>query len=114
MLDLIQIGKFGVLNAQKLISTTSNNINNVNTEGYTRKQTLTYTSSIDWGVGNTDTRRIYSQYVQRELYADNGNKSYYEAAKSGMSAVDSMLSDDEMSVSTAFTKYFNALSSSSA
>ncbi|HAH70780.1 MAG TPA: flagellar hook-associated protein FlgK [Succinivibrionaceae bacterium] len=112
MLDLIQIGKFGVLNAQKLISTTSNNINNVNTEGYTRKQTLTYTSSIDWGVGNTDTRRIYSQYVQRELYADNGNKSYYEAAKSGMSSVDSMLSDDEMSVSTAFTKYFNALSSS--
>ncbi len=112
MLDLIQIGKFGVLNSQKLISTTSNNINNVNTEGYTRKQTLTYTSTIDWGVGSTDTRRIYNQYVQRELYSDTGSKNYYEAYKSGMESTDSMLSDDDMSVSTAFTKFFNALSSS--
>lgn len=112
MLDLLQVGKFGVLNSQKLLGTTSNNINNVNTVGYTRKQTLTYTNSIDWGVGSTDTRRIYNEYVQRELYADIGNKNYYESYKSGMDATDGMLSDDEMSISTALTDFFSSLSSS--
>lgn len=112
MLDLLQVGKFGVLNSQKLLGTTSNNINNVNTEGYTRKQTLTYTNSIDWGVGSTDTRRIYNQYVQRELYSDIGSKNYYESYKAGMDTADSMLSDDEMSISTAVTDFFSTLSGS--
>ncbi len=112
MLDLLQIGKFGVLNSQKLLSSTSNNINNVNTEGFTRRRTTTYTNSIEWGVGRTDTTRIYNQYVQRELYGDNGSLAYYTAYSSGMSSTDSMLSDDDMSLSTALSDYYDALSSS--
>lgn len=112
MLDLLQIGKFGVLNSQKLLSSTSNNINNVNTEGFTRRRTTTYTNSIEWGVGRTDTVRIYNQYVQRELYGDNGSLAYYTAYANGMSSTDSMLSDDDMSLSTAMSNYYDALSSS--
>ncbi len=112
MLDLLQIGKFGVLNSQKLLSSTSNNINNVNTEGFTRRRTTTYTNSIEWGVGRTDTTRIYNQYVQRELYGDNGSLAYYTAYSNGMSSTDSMLSDDDMSLSTALSDYYDALSSS--
>ena len=112
MLDLLQIGKFGVLNSQKLLSSTSNNINNVNTEGFTRRRTTTYTNSIEWGVGRTDTVRIYNQYVQRELYSDNGSLAYYTAYANGMSSTDSMLSDDDMSLSTAMSNYYDALSSS--
>lgn len=112
MLDLLQIGKFGVLNSQKLLSSTSNNINNVNTEGFTRRRTTTYTNSIEWGVGRTDTTRIYNQYVQRELYGDNGSLAYYTAYSNGMTSTDSMLSDDDMSISTALSDYYDALSSS--
>lgn len=112
MLDLLQIGKFGVLNSQRLLSSTSNNINNVNTEGFTRRRTVTYTNSIEWGVGRTDTNRIYNQYVQRELYGDNGSLAYYTAYANGMSSTDSMLSDDDMSLSTALSDYYDALSSS--
>jgi flagellar hook-associated protein 1 FlgK len=112
MLDLLQIGKFGVLNSQKLLSSTSNNINNVNTEGFTRRRTVTYTNSIEWGVGHTDTTRIYNQYVQRELYSDNGSMAYYTALSEGMSSTDSMLSDDEMSLSTAMSDFYDALSTS--
>ncbi|MBO5567131.1 MAG: hypothetical protein J5934_07930 [Succinivibrio sp.] len=46
-MNTLLIGKAGVRNAQTLINTTSKNINNVNTEGYVRKETLTYTSTID-------------------------------------------------------------------
>lgn len=112
MLDLLQIGKFGVLNSQKHLGTTSNNINNVNTQGYTRKQTITYTNSIEWGVGETDTRRIYNQYVARELFGDNGNVAYYSALKTGMDSTDSALSDDDMSLATALTNISNAVATS--
>ena len=64
MVDMLQTGKMGILNSQTLLNTTSNNINNVNTEGFTRKQTVTYTSTINAGVGETYTKRIYDQYVQ--------------------------------------------------
>ena len=82
--DLILTGKYGVLNSQKLLNATSNNINNVNTDGYVRKETQTYTSCVDWGVGATYTRRVYDQYVQRQMFTDTGTKAYYSAYKEGM------------------------------
>ena len=109
-IDLIYTGKYGVLNAQKLLNSTSNNINNVNTEGYVRKETLTYTSCVDWGVGATYTRRLYDQFVQKQMFTDQGNKSYYEAYASGMDTADRILSDETMSLANATTKFFDALS----
>ena len=91
--DLILTGKYGVLNSQKLLNSTANNINNVNTDGYVRKQTITYTSCVDWGVGETNTRRIYDQYVQRQMFQDAGAKGYYTAYKEGMNTADKVLSD---------------------
>lgn len=108
--DLILTGKYGVLNSQKLLNATSNNINNVNTEGYIRKETLTYTSCVDWGVGNTYTRRIYDQYVQRQLFTDTANKEYYSAYKEGMDTADKVLSDSTMSIANAATSMFDNLS----
>ncbi|MGN1281293.1 MAG: flagellar basal body rod C-terminal domain-containing protein [Succinivibrio sp.] len=109
-IDLILTGKYGVLNSQKLLNATSNNINNVNTEGYIRKETLTYTSCVDWGVGATYTRRIYDQYVQRQLFTDTANKEYYSAYKEGMDTADQVLSDSTMSIANAATSMFDNLS----
>ncbi len=110
MVDMLQTGKMGILNSQTLLNTTSNNINNVNTEGFTRKQTVTYTSTINWGVGDTYTKRIYDQYVQREMFQDQGRVGFNEAYISGMEAVDKMLTDENMSVSNAVGSYFDSLS----
>lgn len=109
-IDLIYTGKYGVLNSQKLLNSTANNINNVNTDGYVRKETLTYTSCVDWGVGATITRRIYDQYVQKQLFTDQGAKSYYEALASGLNTTDTVLSDKTMSLANATTKFFDSLS----
>ncbi len=108
--DLILTGKYGVLNSQKLLNATSNNINNVNTEGYVRKETQTYTSCVDWGVGATYTRRIYDQYVQRQMFTDTGTKAYYSAYKEGMDTADKVLSDSTMSIANAVTSVFDAMS----
>ena len=108
--DLIITGKYGVLNQQKLLNATSNNINNVNTVGFIRKETQTYTSCVDWGVGATYTRRIYDQYVQRQMYSDCSDYNYYKAYAEGLDTTDRLLSDETMSVANAMSDFFDELS----
>ncbi len=109
MLDILKTGKYGVLANQKLLGTTSNNISNVNTEGYVRQNTQYYTSVIDWGIGESYTRRMYDQYVQRELFRDQASSAFYESYISGMDSIDKMLTDDSMSISSSLNDYFDAL-----
>lgn len=109
MLDLLQTGKYGVLTQQKLLNTTSNNINNVNTQGYTRQETHVYTSTIDWGVGSTVTRRMYDKYVQREMFRDQGNVGFYDAFATGLSTVDSMLSNKDTSINSKLDSLFTSM-----
>ncbi len=111
MLDLLQTGKYGVLTQQKLLNTTSNNINNVNTQGYTRQETHVYTSTIDWGVGSTVTRRMYDKYVQREMYRDQGNVGFYDAFSTGLSTVDHMLSNKDTAINTKLDSLFSSMES---
>lgn len=108
--DLIITGKYGVLNQQKLLNATSNNINNVNTVGFIRKETQTYTSCVDWGVGATYTRRIYDQYVQRQMYSDCSDYNYYNSYAEGLDTTDRLLSDETMSVANAMSDFFDELS----
>ena len=109
MLDLLQTGKYGVLTQQKLLNTTSNNINNVNTQGYTRQETHVYTSTIDWGVGSTVTRRMYDKYVQREMFRDQGNVGFYDAFATGLSTVDNMLSNKDTSINSKLDSLFASM-----
>ena len=109
MLDLLQTGKYGVLTQQKLLNTTSNNITNVNTDGYTRQETIVYTSAIDWGVGSTVTRRLYDKYVQREMFRDQGNVGFYESYASGLSTVDKLLSSKDTSISEKLNALFSSM-----
>ena len=108
--DLIITGKYGVLNQQKLLNATSNNINNVNTVGFIRKETQTYTSCVDWGVGATYTRRIYDQYVQRQMYSDCSDFNYFKAYGEGLDTTDRLLSDENMSVANSMSDFFDEMS----
>ena len=110
MSSLIVTGKYGVLNSQRLLNSTSNNINNVSTEGYIRKDTITYTSVVNWGVGDTYTRRIYDQYVQRQLFTDTANSAYYHAYSEGLNVADNVLSDPDISIANSISNFFDSLS----
>ena len=112
MLDLLQTGKYGVLTQQKLLGTTSNNITNVNTTGYVRQETQVYTSAIEWGIGSTVTRRLYDQYVQRELFRDQGSVGFYDAYSTGLSTVDNLLSNEDTSISSALDSLFSSMHTS--
>lgn len=110
-MDLLQTGKFGVLANQQLLGTTSNNITNVNTDGYVRQDTRVYTNAVDWGIGSIVTRRMYDKYVQREMFRDQGNVGFYDAYATGLSTVDNLLSKEDTSIATSLNDFFSSMQS---
>ncbi|WP_033135434.1 FlgK family flagellar hook-associated protein [Aeromonas finlandensis] len=109
--DLLGIGTSGVLAQQRLLQSTSNNIVNVNSQGYVRERTLVYTNSVGLGTGDILTERVINNYMQGEVRRDT---SAYHAAMTHydqLSSVDSLLGDTNNSVGAAITSYFKAFHS---
>lgn len=106
--DLLGIGTSGVLAQQRLLQTTSNNIVNVNSQGYVRERTLIYTNSVGLGTGDMVSERVINAYAQAEVRRDT---SAYHAAGSRydqLFQIDSLLGDSSNSVGTTITSYFKA------
>ncbi|MGL4205103.1 flagellar basal body rod C-terminal domain-containing protein [Aeromonas jandaei] len=109
--DLLGIGSSGVLAQQRLLQSTSNNIVNVNSQGYVRERTLVYTNSVGLGTGDIKTERILNSYMQGEVRRDTS--AYYASLThyDQLSSVDRLLGDTSNSVGAAMTSYFNAFHS---
>lgn len=106
--DLLGIGTSGVLAQQRLLQTTSNNIVNVNSQGYVRERTLIYTNSVGLGTGDMVSERIINAYAQAEMRRDT---SIYQASSTRydqLFQLDSLLGDASNSVGTTITSYFKA------
>lgn len=106
--DLLGIGTSGVLAQQRLLQTTSNNIVNVNSQGYVRERTLIYTNSVGLGTGDMVSERIINAYAQAEMRRDT---SIYQASSTRydqLFQLDSLLGDVSNSVGTTITSYFKA------
>ncbi|WP_028110197.1 flagellar hook-associated protein FlgK [Ferrimonas futtsuensis] len=84
MADLMNIGRSGVMAAQKQMQVTSNNIANVGTEGYSRQVAEQRTSQslfiagsfVGSGTYVADVKRIYNSYAMRELHLSTSQLSY--------------------------------------
>lgn len=76
--DLLGIGTSGVMAQQRLLQTTSNNIVNVNSQGYVRERTLIYTNSVGLGTGDMLTERVINAYAQGEVRRDTS--AYFASA----------------------------------
>ncbi|TKB47253.1 flagellar hook-associated protein FlgK [Ferrimonas sediminicola] len=84
MADLMNIGRSGVMSAQKQLQVTSNNIANVGTPGYSRQVVEQRTSESLFIAGSfvgtgsyvADVKRIYNSYAMRELHLATSQVSY--------------------------------------
>ncbi|MCF3097779.1 flagellar biosynthesis protein FlgK [Aeromonas australiensis] len=109
--DLLGIGTSGVLAHQRLLQTTSNNIVNVNSQGYVRERTLVYTNTVGLGTGDLKTERVINDYMQGEVRRDT---SAYHASLNHyqqLAGIDRLLGDTGNSVGAAITSYFKAFHS---
>ncbi|ANT67366.1 FlgK family flagellar hook-associated protein [Aeromonas hydrophila] len=106
--DLLGIGTSGVMAQQRLLQTTSNNIVNVNSQGYVRERTLVYTNANGLGTGDMLTERVINAYAQGEVRRDTSAFYASSTCYEQLANTDSLLGDTGNSVGAAITSYFKA------
>ncbi|MGY4041398.1 FlgK family flagellar hook-associated protein [Aeromonas hydrophila] len=106
--DLLGIGTSGVMAQQRLLQTTSNNIVNVNSQGYVRERTLIYTNANGLGTGDMLTERVINAYAQGEVRRDTSAFYASSTRYQQLANTDSLLGDTSNSVGAAITSYFKA------
>jgi flagellar hook-associated protein 1 FlgK len=116
MADLLSIGLSSLRATTTALHTTSNNIANVNTEGYTR-QGVSFTSRtpqaagggyIGTGVTVGSITRITDALVTKRLLSGNSAYQRLEVLSNYASRVDTLMSDSTSGVSKALTGFLDA------
>lgn len=117
MSDLLTIGVSGLIAAQKALNTTSHNIANVNTDGYsrqrvesgTRNPTETGAGFFGNGVQINDVTRVYDSFLTTEIRSTSSAVSQFDQYQKLSSQIDNLLADPQGSMSPAMQEFFNAV-----
>jgi len=117
MSDIYGISVSGLLANQASLNTTSHNIANANTEGYSRQrvsQTQRFPEFIGGnyfgsGVEVGDVKRIFEQTRQFELQAATSNFNQLDSYLAQASRVDGLLADSENGLNSALQDFFSSL-----
>lgn len=115
MTDLLNTGVSGLLAFQRALATTSHNIVNANTVGFSRQQALLVarpglgTSISGSGTDVGSVRRIYDQYLVGQVHTNTASLSRLESFHSLSSQVNNLLAAGGNGVGTIMQDFFNAL-----
>lgn len=116
-MSMLNIGTTALLGSQGSLSTTSHNISNVNTEGYSRQRTDLGTRTPDYngnnytgtGVQITNIERIYDKFIASEVRAYTSQESQQNTFLSYSKQVDDLLGSSELGLDTGLGTFFNAV-----
>jgi flagellar hook-associated protein 1 FlgK len=114
---MLNIAVSGLLAYQKALSTTSHNISNVGTEGYSRQRVTLSTRTpepagngfLGKGVNVTSVDRIYDQFVVDQLNNRTSSFNQLDTFHTMASQLDSALGDPALGLTPALEQFFNAI-----
>lgn len=117
-MSLINIALSGLLSSQTSLATTSHNITNTNTEGYSRQRTEQQTQQPQFtggGFVGTGTRivsidRLSNEFINEELRSAGENLSESEAFLDQVQQLDSLLASSNTSLTSSLERFFGSLS----
>ncbi|WP_108649696.1 flagellar hook-associated protein FlgK [Dongshaea marina] len=117
MSNLFQIGLSGLNVSQASLNTTAHNIANINTEGYSRQVTLAETrgaerqGNIFMGRGAQigSISRQFSEFAYSEYIINTTSQSYFETRFTNAARIDSVVSDEDTSVSQDMLSMFSSI-----
>lgn len=120
-MDMINIGYSGASAAQVQLNVTAQNTANAMTPGYTRQVAMTSTlgpsagavNSAGNGVQIDSICRVTSQYMVNQVWYAASDNGYYSTQQSYLTALETVLSDDNSSLSAGFDNFFAALNEAS-
>ncbi|GGF52137.1 flagellar hook-associated protein FlgK [Alteromonas lipolytica] len=104
-IDLYSIATSGVNASSRLLSTTSNNIANVNSEGYVRERTV-FINELTGGVGRASTERVVDKFAQNQMRRDITLVGEWETFSTKTSAIDNLLANEANSLATGLSDFF--------
>lgn len=107
----------GLMAFQRSLETTSHNIANVNTEGYSRQRTeletrpeqFTGAGFIGQGVDIANITRSYDQFIVNQLHNSRSTFGEAEAYHQLSTQVDNILADPDTGMAPALKQFFNAV-----
>lgn len=123
MANLINIGLSGLSTSQAALTTTSNNISNVATAGYSRQSTVSNAGALQSiggagyvGTGTTlaEVRRIYSSYLQNQVASSTALDAEASTLSTNAATLDSLLSDKATGVTSVLSDFFTSLQTAAA
>lgn len=126
LFDTFTIAKRGLNVQQSAINTTSHNIANANTEGYSRQRSVAETTKPFGGMSRFDTsgvgqigtgaevtsiQRIRNYFIDFQVRSETGTLGYYESQSDILSKVESVFSEpSDNGIQTLMTNTFKAFS----
>ncbi|WP_349571474.1 flagellar hook-associated protein FlgK [Azotobacter salinestris] len=108
-MSIFSIGVSGLNAAQVALTTTSNNITNVYTDGYNRQTTLLGENNMGNGVRVNGVQRQFSQFVAGQLNQSTSNSSALEAYEIQIAQIDNLLADGEAGLAPLLQSFFSSL-----
>lgn len=112
MPSMLNVGFSGLNAAQIALNVASNNIANVNTNGYSRQE-ATMGSRVGLESGNgvqvTSIRRIADNYLQTQLWRNSAASGFQRNYNSYINTTEQILGGDALDISTGLDNFFAAL-----
>jgi flagellar hook-associated protein 1 len=116
-MSLLNIGSSGLQAFQRSLTTISNNISNVNTEGYS-KQTAELSSRLPQptgygfvgsGVQVTSITRSYDAFIEGSIRNSTSTATEFETFQALASQLDNVLADPDAGISNSMQSFFNSM-----
>ena len=117
--DVLGISVSGLLASQRNLATTSHNIANANTQGYSRQQVdvvarapqARVNGAVGTGVAVANVARVYDQFVVGEVRNNTSSSAALATNHEYTSQVDNLLSDPNAGLAPALQSFFAAVNS---
>lgn len=117
MTDILNTGKSALFAFQKALATTSHNISNVNTEGFSRQrvdleaipgdgQSALYIGS---GVRVSDVRRVNDEFASARVFSATSAHAQQNTHYQMASRLDNLMASDGISIAPTLDTFFNAI-----
>jgi flagellar hook-associated protein FlgK len=115
MTDILSIGASAIQLYQKTLATVSNNVANLNTEGYTRQEAVSVENNpsqygihfLGSGAGLQAVKRNYDEFVETNLRSTLTDFSTFTPLVDYTSRILDAFSSDKNSLTSAFDRFFN-------
>jgi flagellar hook-associated protein 1 FlgK len=119
MADFLRTGVSGLLAFQRALDTTSHNIANVSTDGYSRQRTLIGTRPaqgygngwIGQGANVQTTQRVYDQFVAMQTRTTASSLQHLDIYASNAERLNNMFGDSSTGLSASLQNFVNAFQS---